>query len=71
MKGRTKWFPRHVHPVRSGEYECAVEISRSVPLALWVLEWDGVGFRVPFPMRVYQWRGMTKQAHYAARKEKP
>ena len=59
-KGKTKWFPRHIHPVRVGEYECVVQISRSMPLFLWRLEWDGVGFKVPFPMIVHRWRGRTR-----------
>lgn len=67
MKGRTKWLPRHVHPVRPGFYECGVLIcSAQRTLMLTRLEWDGVGFLVPFPMVVRQWRGMTKKAHDAA-----
>lgn len=67
MKGRTKWFPRRVGPVRPGVYECAVKFSSSVPMMLWKLEWDGTGFLVPIPMVVYWWRGMTKKAHEEAR----
>lgn len=62
MKGRTKWYPREVHPVRNGVYECAVQISRSVPPFRWELEWDGTGFLVPFPMIVRHWRGLTRAA---------
>lgn len=62
MKGRTRWYPRHVHPVRSGFYECAVKISSAVPPLLWMLEWDGKGFLVPVPMVVDRWRGLTKKA---------
>ena len=62
MQGRTRWFPRHVHPVRSGFYECAVKISSAVPPLLWMLEWDGKGFLVPIPMVVLKWRGLTKKA---------
>ena len=65
-KGKTRWFPRALQPVRRGEYECAVRISRSVPPILWNLEWDGVGFRVPCPMVVEHWRGLTKTAALAA-----
>jgi hypothetical protein len=68
MKGRTKWFPRHVRPVRPGFYECAVRLtSMQRSLMLWQLEWDGKGFLVPVPMVVHQWRGLTKKAHDAAR----
>lgn len=68
MKGRTRWFPRDVHPVRHGEYQCLVRISSSVPLIDWRLQWDGVGFIVPFPMVVHYWRGLTKSAAKAAQK---
>ena len=62
MKGRTKWFPQNIKPVRNGMYECAVQISRSLPTLRWMLEWDGIGFLVPCPMVVYNWRGLTKKA---------
>jgi hypothetical protein len=62
MKGRTRWFPRGVAPVRLGEYECLVQISRSLPNLLWRLEWDGIGFLVPCPMIVNHWRGQTRAA---------
>lgn len=62
MKGRTKWFPRHITPVRNGEYECLVRITSSAPLFRWQLPWDGHGFLVPFPMVVRFWRGQTKAA---------
>ncbi|MFN8995338.1 MAG: hypothetical protein ACK5X3_16960 [Pseudomonadota bacterium] len=69
MKGRTKWFPRHVRPVRPGFYECGVRItSMQRSLMLCRLEWDGVGFLVPCPMAVHQWRGMTKKAAKKARR---
>jgi hypothetical protein len=61
-KGKTKWYPRDIHPMRNGEYECSVRISNSVPLILRRLKWDGKGFLVPFPMVVHSWRGLTKQA---------
>ena len=64
MKGRTRWYPRNIHPFRNGHYECAVRISRSLPLIPWMLEWDGVGFVVPCPMEVHMWRGMTKKAYH-------
>ena len=70
MKGRTQWFPRDVDPTRPGVYECGVWITSAQPRPmLWKLEWDGVGFLVPCPMVVQQWRGMTKAAHLAAMKE--
>jgi hypothetical protein len=28
---------------------------------MWVLEWDGKGFKVPMPMMVKQWRGLAKR----------
>jgi len=58
---RTPWFPRDVKPVHHGTYECAVRISSSVPALLWQLDWDGVGFLVPFPMVVLHWRGLVKR----------
>ena len=61
-KGKTRWFPRHIRPVRNGEYECVVQVSRSVPAMLWRLTWDGKGFIVPIPMVVHRWRGMTAKA---------
>lgn len=65
-KGKTRWFPRHVPPVRNGVYQCHVRIAGGL-VGQWDLEWDGKGFRVPFPMVVYRWRGMTKAAHDATR----
>lgn len=59
-KGKTRWFPRHVHPVRNGQYECLVMLTSSAPNFLWTLEWDGKGFLVPCPMVVKHWRGLTK-----------
>lgn len=63
MKGRTRWTPRSVHPIRNGTYECIVQISRAVPPMIWMLEWDGKGFLVPVPMIVHRWRGLTKKAY--------
>lgn len=60
-KGETRWFPRHVHPVRNGQYECSVRIMGGLVVLL-SLVWDGKGFVVPFPMVVYHWRGLTKAA---------
>lgn len=65
MKGKTKWFPRHIAPVRVGEYECHARISRAAPLYVVNLVWDGYGFIVPFPMAVIRWRGQTKKAYSA------
>lgn len=65
-KGLTKWFHRDVHPVRVGQYECAVKID-GAPMLL-RLHWDGVGFRLLAPMHVLYWRGMTRAAHRAASK---
>lgn len=67
-KGKTRWYPRNIKPVRVGMYQCAVKFSSSVPMMNWPLEWDGTGFLVPIPMCVYWWRGMTKKAHDAAKK---
>lgn len=61
-KGKTRWYPRHINPVRLGEYECVAQISRSVPSMLWRLEWDGVGFLCPVPLMIHRWRGRTKAA---------
>lgn len=60
---RTPWFPRNTPPVRQGWYECGVRLA-GMPrrLVLWELEWDGKGFKVPMPMVVHQWRGLTKQS---------
>ena len=60
--GRTRWFPRNIHPVRTGIYECRVLISRIGPKVLWDLKWNGEGLIVPFPMAVVHWRGLTKAA---------
>ena len=57
---KTKWFPRDTQPTRPGLYKCAVLItSAQKSLINWgLLEWDGVGFLVPCPMIVKQWRGL-------------
>ena len=60
-KGKTRWFPRHVTPVRNGFYECRVRIMGGF-LGTWLLQWDGKGFLTPFPMNVFYWRGQTKKA---------
>lgn len=67
---RTPWFDRSVNPVNLGVYECAVSISRGVPLTIWKLEWDGVGFVVPFPMVVVEWRGLTRSSYLQLLKTK-
>lgn len=59
---RTPWFPRSTPPVRPGFYECGVRWTSAMPtLTLWVLEWDGKGFKVPMPMVVHQWRGLVRK----------
>jgi hypothetical protein len=60
-KGKTRWYPRHIHPVRNGIYECHVRIMGGLE-TLWNLQWESKGFLVPFPMNVYRWRGQTKKA---------
>ena len=70
MKGRTKWFRRNTPPVRNGEYQCHVRICGGFN-TLWMLEWDGNGFRVPFPMTVYKWRGLTKKEYDLQLGDKP
>lgn len=65
-KGKTKWYPRNVLPIRNGIYECAAIFTSSAPPFLFDLEWDGIGFLVPVPMRVVRWRGMTKVAYMEA-----
>jgi len=69
-KGKTRWFPRHVEPVRHGEYECLVRLTSNAPLFFWRLRWDGKGFLVPFPMVVKFWRGRTKAATHQPKKGK-
>lgn len=61
MSEVTPRFPRSIKPAHISEYECAVQISSSVPLILWRLMWGGVGFiaPVPMPMVVKQWRGLS------------
>ena len=62
-KGKTRWFPRSIEPVRLGRYECRVRVvGMPHELCRWNLAWDGTGFLVPFPMVVYFWRGLTKKA---------
>lgn len=57
---RTPWFSRNTPPVRPGLYECGVYWTSAMPtLALWMLEWDGKGFKVPIPMVVKKWRGLA------------
>ena len=63
MKGHTRWYPRHIEPVRDGEYECLCQISRALPLLKEKLEWDGIGFRVSFPCGVIWWRGLTRKEY--------
>jgi hypothetical protein len=67
-KGRTRWrlLIRDGYPIRPGMYECGIRLSRSLPVMAWDLEYDGIGFLVPVPMMVLQWRGLTKKAHDAA-----
>jgi hypothetical protein len=67
MKGRTRWYGPGLRPVRVGFYECHVRIMGGAR-GCWMLEWDGIGFLVPFPMVVLHWRGMTKAAHRATSK---
>ena len=61
-KGKTRWFPCSIHPLRHSNYECVVQISRTVSPMLWTLPWDGIGFIVPVPMIVHRWRGQTRRA---------
>jgi len=70
-KGRSRWFllSRDGYPVRPGIYQCGVRLSRSLPVMSWDLEYDGVGFLVPCPMMVHQWRGLTKKAHDEAKRQ--
>lgn len=62
MRGRTRWMPRNIEPVRNGTYECIVRIPGGIVTVL-PLEWDGMGFIVPMPMIVRKWRGLTKRAY--------
>jgi hypothetical protein len=61
-KGKTRWFPRDVHPVRNGLYECIARIAGGAVVNWGLLPWDGNGFLVPIPMNVLHWRGLTKKA---------
>ena len=58
-KGKTRWYPRHIAPVRNGIYECIVRLCPGFNAKVMV-EWDGIGFKWPMP--VYHWRGQTKKA---------
>ena len=71
MKGRTKWYPRHIVPVRHGAYECFVRVAGGLH-TVWPepLQYDGKGFLVPLPMGVIKWRGLTKAAHNATQAER-
>lgn len=60
MKGRTRWYPIGIKPIRNGEYECHVRLPGGLQ-TVWRLEWDSIGFLVPITMVVYRWRGLTKQ----------
>lgn len=57
---KTKWFPRKTPPGMHGFYECAVRLcGPQRGLVVWgLLEWDGVGFKVPCSMIVRKWRGL-------------
>ena len=60
---RARWRSRNTNPKKPGMYQCGVRITSSQrKLFLWELEWDGVGFLVPFPMMVHQWRPMAERA---------
>jgi hypothetical protein len=65
-KGKTRWFPRYIHPVRNGFYECEVRLMGGL-YTNWMLPWDGKGFLVPFPMTVLRWRGQTIKAAHGIR----
>ena len=58
----TKWFNRSDKLVRHGYYECFCRIAGGA-FAIWreKLYWDGIGFKVPIPMMVLQWRGLKKE----------
>ena len=58
MKGRTKWFPCGIKPVRNGIYECQTYFGGG--FFIMMLEWDGKGFLTGFPCVVHHWRGITK-----------
>ena len=68
MAKLTPWVPRHIEPVRNGFYDCVVRIPGGL-VTFWRLEWDGIGFKVPMPMIVREWRGLTKSAAHQAAKE--
>lgn len=70
MQGRTRWFPVGIKPAREGFYECIIRVPGMPFFVIWgnKLYWDGVGFLVPIPMMVRQWRGQTR-AEYVRTKE--
>jgi len=62
-KGKTRWFPHHIKPVRVGEYECLMRPSRTTPLFEGRYVWDGEQFVTGWPWSVVVfWRGQTKAA---------
>ena len=66
MKGKTRWYPSHITPVRVGEYECLMRPSRSLPMFRARFVWDGSRFETGWPWDiVVYWRGQTKAAALA------
>lgn len=62
MKGRTNWYPRDIHPVRNGVYECyCIVLGRFI--ATTKLQWDGIGFISEMPLGVIKWRGLTRKEY--------
>jgi hypothetical protein len=63
-KGKTDWIPRSMPPVHPGQYECIARIAGGMVFNVGLLDYvEGKGFRVPFPMNVLRYRGMTKKAY--------
>lgn len=66
MKGKTKWYPHDIKPVRAGEYECLIRIGRTLPLFRSSFVWDGDEFVTGWPWSIVVfWRGQTKAAALA------
>jgi hypothetical protein len=59
----TPWFlvRKDGYPTRKGFYDCGIRLYSSGPVMAWRLEWDGIGFLVPCPMYVHQWRGLASK----------
>jgi hypothetical protein len=70
-KGKTRWYPSHINPVRKGMYECLMRSSRSLPMFRVYFLWDDEMFVTGWPLSVVvYWRGQTKAAAHQPKKGK-